>query len=348
MFVQAEWIGKFPALGVSILNRSISDHCPLLLQSSTVDWGPRPFKFQDVWLSHKGCMEIVEKTWVKSKELPIMEKLKKVKSELKTWNSECFGNIDANILLREVEIQKWDYEANSRDLEPEEIRWRAQAQLELWDWLKKKEIYWAQQSRINWLKSGDRNTKFFHICASLRRSRNNISSILLQDRKIEDPSIIKDEAVKYFKNLFNEDFKERPTFSNLGFKKLSDSQASIITAPFSTTEIDEAVASCNPSKSPGPDGFNFKFIKASWELIKHDFYAIIQEFWHTGALPKGSNVAFIALIAKIESPMGFKDYRPISMVGCVYKIIAKLLAGRLKKVMNDLVGPHQSSFIEGR
>ena len=78
-----------------------------------------------------------------------------------------------------------------------------------------------------------------------------------------------------------------------------------------------------------------------------DFYDTINEFWQKGTLPKGSNVAFIALIPKTESPSGFKDYRPISMVGCVYKIISKLLAGRLKRVMGNLVSPHQSSFIEG-
>lgn len=56
----------------------------------------------------------------------------------------------------------------------------------------------------------------------------------------------------------------------------------------------------------------------------------------------------IALIAKSENPRGFKDYMPISMVGCIYKIIAKILTHRLKRVMNHLVEPHQSSFIEGR
>ena len=348
VFVQAEWIDEFPSLAVTILKRSISDHCPLLLQSSCMDWGPRPFKFQDAWLSHSGCMDTIEKVWKKSKESSLMEKLKHVKDELKVWNVENFGNIDTNISLRENDIQRWDNVANIRDLEPDEIQTRAMAQLELWEWLKRKEIYWAQNSRIQWLKLGDRNTRFFHICASVRRSRNNISSLLIHDKKIEDPNTIKDEAVKYFKNLFSEESMERPTFSNLNFNKLSDTQASNLITPFSTDEIDEAVASCNPSKSPGPDGFNFNFIKSSWNLIKHDFYSIIREFWNTGKLPRGSNVAFIALIAKVESPMGFKDYRPISMVGCVYKIISKILAGRLKKVMNELVGPHQSSFIEGR
>ena len=139
-----------------------------------------------------------------------------------------------------------------------------------------------------------------------------------------------------------------PTFTGLNFQKLTESQAGELIEPITHMEIDNAMSSCNPSKSPGPDGFNFRFIKSSWEIIKGDVYSIIQTFWSTGLLPKGSNVAFIALIAKIEKPKHLQDFRPISMVGCIYKIISKILALRLKRVMNHLIGPHQTSFIEGR
>lgn len=83
-------------------------------------------------------------------------------------------------------------------------------------------------------------------------------------------------------------------------------------------------------------------------MIKEDIYKIFEEFWSTGKLPKGSNVAYIALIAKIENPNGLQDYRPISMLGCIYKMIAKVITSRLQPVMDSLVGPSQSSFIKGR
>lgn len=171
---------------------------------------------------------------------------------------------------------------------------------------------------------------------------------MVEGSQVTEPEKIKEEAVNFFSNLFKEDSQIRPVFSDLQFNSLSQSQQEELIEPFSQLEIDQAVASCNSSKSPGPDGFNFNFIKSSWHLLKSEFYSIIQEFWSSSKLPKGSNVAFIALIAKTENPCGFKDYRPISMVGCIYKVIAKILARRLKKVMNDLVSQNQSSFIEGR
>lgn len=113
-------------------------------------------------------------------------------------------------------------------------------------------------------------------------------------------------------------------------------------------EIDEAVKSCDGDKSPGPDGFNFNFIKPAWDVIKNDVYEIVKEFWSSSMLPAGCNTAFIVLIPKVDFPLGFKDYRPISMVGCVYKIVPKLLTHHLRLVMDHLIGAAQSSFIKGR
>ena len=46
--------------------------------------------------------------------------------------------------------------------------------------------------------------------------------------------------------------------------------------------------------------------------------------------------------------MGLNDFRPISLIGCIYKIIAKVLAGRLRGVMKYLIEENQSAFVGGR
>lgn len=132
------------------------------------------------------------------------------------------------------------------------------------------------------------------------------------------------------------------------FNELSPEKVTSLTLPFSLEEIELAVASCDADKAPGPDGFNFKFIKNAWQTIKQDIYDMVSEFWASSTLPKGSNTAYITLIPKISSPLSFKDYRPISMVGCIYKIIAKLMARRIQKVMSSIISPLQTSYIEGR
>ncbi|GJX11722.1 putative RNA-directed DNA polymerase, eukaryota, reverse transcriptase zinc-binding domain protein [Tanacetum coccineum] len=65
-------------------------------------------------------------------------------------------------------------------------------------------------------------------------------------------------------------------------------------------------------------------------------------------LPNGCNASFVVLIPKKNDPLSFSDYRPISLIGCVYKVISKLLSSRLARVIDSVVGPNQSAFIEGR
>ena len=54
------------------------------------------------------------------------------------------------------------------------------------------------------------------------------------------------------------------------------------------------------------------------------------------------------MISKKGGAEDFKDYRPISLVGSLYKLLAKVLAYRLKGVMHDLVNKAQNAFVGGR
>lgn len=68
-------------------------------------------------------------------------------------------------------------------------------------------------------------------------------------------------------------------------------------------------------------------------MLKPDISRFITEFHVNGVFLRGTNTSFIALIPKVKDPRHLNEYRPISLIGCVYKIVAKLLANRLKKVM---------------
>ncbi|GJU29578.1 RNA-directed DNA polymerase, eukaryota, reverse transcriptase zinc-binding domain protein [Tanacetum coccineum] len=76
--------------------------------------------------------------------------------------------------------------------------------------------------------------------------------------------------------------------------------------------------------------------------------SFVVRFFSTGTFPKGSNSAFITLIPKVSNPLFIKDYRPISLIGIHYKIVAKILANRLSKVTESIISPEQTAFIKGR
>jgi hypothetical protein len=72
------------------------------------------------------------------------------------------------------------------------------------------------------------------------------------------------------------------------------------------------------------------------------------EFHRNGKLTKGINSTFIALIPKVNSPQRLNDFRPITLVKCLYKVLAKVLANRLRSVVGCLVPESQSAFIQGK
>jgi len=106
-------------------------------------------------------------------------------------------------------------------------------------------------------------------------------------------------------------------------------------------EVKHAIWDCDSYKSPGPDGVNLGFIKHFWLDLKEDFMRFITEFHRNGKLAKGINSTFISLIPKIASPQRLNDFRPISLGGCMYKVLAKVLASRLHSVVAS-IGWHSS------
>ncbi|KAH1129367.1 hypothetical protein J1N35_000745 [Gossypium stocksii] len=74
-----------------VRKRSISDHCPIVLLSEMVDWGPRPFKFYECWMNHRGFKPMIAEKWkgfnVEGRVgFRLKTKLKLMKDYLKQWN----------------------------------------------------------------------------------------------------------------------------------------------------------------------------------------------------------------------------------------------------------------------
>ena len=74
-----------------------------------------------------------------------------------------------------------------------------------------------------------------------------------------------------------------------------------------------------------------------WETIKEEIYEFVLSFFNNELAMTNINIAWVTLIPKIENPTSIHEYRPISMVGALYKVISKLLSIRLKDVLSPLV-----------
>lgn len=124
-------------------------------------------------------------------------------------------------------------------------------------------------------------------------------------------------------------------------------EAEYFEGPFSEDEIKSAVWSCDGAKSSGPDGFTFVFIKKCWFILKEDIISFVKDFHRHAYLPKVVTSSFLALIPKVAHPINLGEYRPICLVGSLYKILAKLLVARLKRLIGGLISQCQSAFVPG-
>jgi hypothetical protein len=79
------------------------------------------------------------------------------------------------------------------------------------------------------------------------------------------------------------------------------------------------------------------FFQDCWEVVKGDFTPVFEDFHTRGKFVKSINSTFISLIPKTHGAKEIKDFRPISLVGGVYKIISKVLANRMRRVMDRII-----------
>jgi len=128
------------------------------------------------------------------------------------------------------------------------------------------------------------------------------------------------------------------------FKSLPEAISLSMVEVFSEKEVKEAVWMCEGTKSPGPDDFNFNFIKSNWETLKVDIMEAVYSFQESGVFPKGCNASFIALVPKVKDPIMIDQFRPISLVGAMYKIITKVMSHRIKNILPLVIDENQPAF----
>lgn len=353
ILISEEWANVWGENALWVLPRDVSDHCPLVLKNGGWNWGPTPFRFNNFWLQNRDFKGVVEEAWRNQNvtgwmSFVLKEKLKGLKSIVKEWNKAEYGGMDERVERLVVEIKYLDEKCEEGGLTQPEVDLRKEKFEELWKILKAKDALIVQRSRSRWLKEGDTNSKFFHKCVKLRKSRNSIKALKEGDGWVVSPFEVRRKVVNYFTDLFAEERWDRPKLDGVEFGRLSEAENETLVAPFSLVEMEAVVKDSDGGKSPGPDGFNFAFIKDFWYLLKDEVRIMFDQFHANEILLKSMLAFFVTLIPKVSSPLELKDFRPISLLGCLYKLLAKVLARRLACVMDSIISTSQSAFLKGR
>jgi hypothetical protein len=221
-----------------------------------------PKHFEAKWIREKDFRHTVEQAWASAglaNSGGVLSKLGRMHEALHAWDRSILKKPKSR--LRNAQ-EKLENAMNGPLTEGNENLAKEMASLvELL--LEQEEIHWFQCSRSNWLQFGDRNTSFFHHCASARRKKNYIKKLLNVDNDwVEGTAALKPLVLDYFSNLFSSEVHAiNPIMIEKVQLRVSDVMNEKLTATFSVDDVKKAIFSIGDFKAPGPDGLHVVFYK---------------------------------------------------------------------------------------
>ena len=113
---------------------------------------------------------------------------------------------------------------------------------------------------------------------------------------------------------------------------------------FRAEEAKIALNQMHPTKAPGLDGMSPIFFQKYWDVVGPSEVTNVLQTLRTGVMPNGLNETFVCLIPKVNCPQKITEFRPISLCNVVYKLISKILANRMKKILLKVISESQKCF----
>ena len=209
------------------------------------------------------------------------------------------------------------------------------------------------RSRAKWYEAGEKSTGYF---LGLEK-RNYMNKLIPSLRDGTTRITNQNDIIEALVNHFREVFRERSVIEEeidiflegLQMKEISEMQREEIGRPIDMQELALALQKMCNKRSPGSDGFPAEFLKFFWTDFKSIYYRMILESLNNGSLPLTLREGIICLIPKPHKPRDdINSYRPITLLNGSYKIIASVLANRLKKVIPTIIEKDQTGFVTGR
>ncbi|RVW44617.1 hypothetical protein CK203_110049 [Vitis vinifera] len=200
-----------------------------------------------------------------------------------------------------------------------EVRGRASfSQGRLHKWVLLEEVHWRQKSRELWLKEGDRNG-YFHRMANAHRRNNSLDRIMINGEWLTEDQEVREGIVNAFQNFLSEEPGWRADIEGLHLNQLNPREAEDLEKPFTEEEIHGALMEMRGDKAPGPDGFTMAFWQECWCVCEGGGGGSFKEFFEYGSFSKCLNTTFLVLIPKKGGAEDLGDFRPISLLGGLYK-----------------------------
>ncbi|XP_027151938.1 uncharacterized protein LOC113751992 [Coffea eugenioides] len=277
LLVNGKCLDFSAAISVVHLARHPSNHAPLKISfASLIDNKPRPFRFLNVWTTKPDLLEVIRHAWgqeASGSPLRVLcSKLLAARRAIQVWNKQCFGNVIDAVREAEQTVQRAEEAVDHDDSEAGQVELR-KAQAELRYALSIEEQYWSQKARVKWLRSGDRNSRYFHAVVRQRRAQGLIHRIKKSNGDwVDTDAEIASEAITYFSNLFAGPLEAASDMLHLIPPLITTEDNCMFEAAPNIEEVHQVVRAMDGDSAADPDGFTGKFYTFAWEVIAQDVY----------------------------------------------------------------------------
>eukprot|EP00253_Pinus_taeda_P008502 PITA_08502 len=113
-------------------------------------------------------------------------------------------------------------------------------------------------------------------------------------------------------------------------------------------EVEDIVRNMKRNKAPSPDGYTVEFFQAGWKFFASDVLEVVEEARINQRIWPGINSTLLTLIPKTNQAEQADGFHPIALCNVIYKIVASIVAQRLKLILPSIISPKQTGFVEGR
>jgi len=108
---------------------------------------------------------------------------------------------------------------------------------------------------------------------------------------------------------------------------------STLTEHIAADELWKAISQGKPHKAPGPDGIGLEFYRSEWDVIKTELVKIMNCMFLNDPIIAQQVKGHVVCMPKKPQPVRIEDYRPLTLLNAEYKILARIIANRLKPIV---------------
>ena len=210
------------------------------------------------------------------------------------------------------------------------------------------------RSKAEWYEKGEKSNKYFYNLEKSNKSKTHVRSLIIDNSETHDQVTIMRKLKTYYSSLYaRKSIKTEKEcldyLADVNSPILTNEEQHLCEGHLTPVEVFDALSNMQSNKTPGNDGLSKEFYLAFFDILCRNLLKCLNYAFEVGELSTSQRQVVITLIEKKGKDKRYiKNWRPISLLNVDAKILSKILASRVKKVISSLITSDQTAYVPGR